>query len=260
MARAAKELNTFMIIGEEELTNLLMPYANWLTPQISMKSGNLPEEIIRNRRTVELVYEDDFVNIKERVKKINPKTIISFKLSLNNKAATIVEDLVLRGVEIIHLYADPQGNAINDSHPRFIKDLIREVHLHLVERSLRDEVTLIASGGIAMAEHVAKVIICGADGVAIDLPLLIALECRLCKKCQRGLPCPVKLGEIKPDWGAQRIMNLVGAWRSQLLEVLGAMGLREVRRLRGEVGRAMFFQDLERENFAPFFGERREHL
>jgi len=55
-------------------------------------------------------------------------------------------------------------------------------------------------------------------------------------------------------------MNLVGAWRSQLLEVLGAMGLREVRRLRGELGRAMFFHDLERENFAPIFGERKQNL
>ncbi len=34
------------------------------------------------------------------------------------------------------------------------------------------------------------------------------------------------------------------------------MGLREVRRLRGEIGRAMFFEDLERENFAPLFGSR----
>jgi hypothetical protein len=31
---------------------------------------------------------------------------------------------------------------------------------------------------------------------------------------------------------------------------MGAMGMREVRRLRGEMGRAMFFEDLEREVFA----------
>ena len=71
---------------------------------------------------------------------------------------------------------------------------------------------------------------------------------------------PVEVEKIEPGWAAQRIINLVGAWRSQLIEVLGAMGLREVRRLRGEVGRAMFFQDLERENFAPLFGKRRETL
>jgi hypothetical protein len=49
------------------------------------------------------------------------------------------------------------------------------------------------------------------------------------------------------------MVNLMGAWNNQLLEVLGAMGLREVRRLRGEVGRAMFFEDLEREIFATLF-------
>jgi len=32
----------------------------------------------------------------------------------------------------------------------------------------------------------------------------------------------------------QRIINLMGAWHSQLLEVMGAMGIREARRLRGE--------------------------
>ena len=53
--------------------------------------------------------------------------------------------------------------------------------------------------------------------------------------------------------GAQRLVNLVGAWNNQLLEVLGAMGMREVRRLRGEVGRAMFMEDLDKEIFAPLF-------
>jgi len=260
MAKAAQELNTFMIIREKDLTPPLMPYANWLIPQTSIKNDKLPEEIVRNARIIELLYEDDWGRLLKSVKKMNPEAIVSIKVPLNNKATTIVEDLTLRGVEIIHLYANVNGNAINDDNPKFIKDLIREVHLNLVEKSLRDEVTLLVSGGIAMAEHVAKVIICGADGVAIDLPLLIALECRLCKRCQRGLPCPVEVGNIKPEWAVQRIMNLVGAWRSQLLEVLGAMGLREVRRLRGEVGRGMFFQDLERENFAPIFGERKKNL
>ena len=32
-------------------------------------------------------------------------------------------------------------------------------------------------------------------------------------------------------------------------EVLGAMGIREVRRLRGETGRAIFMEDMEREAF-----------
>jgi hypothetical protein len=35
---------------------------------------------------------------------------------------------------------------------------------------------------------------------------------------------------------------------------MGAMGLREVRRLRGELGRAMFQRDLEREAFGGIDG------
>jgi glutamate synthase domain-containing protein 2 len=104
---------------------------------------------------------------------------------------------------------------------------------------------------------VAKAIICGADLVAIDVPLLVALECRVCGQCQHDQPCPIALDQIEAEYGAHRIVNLVGAWHQQLIEVLGAMGIREVRRLRGETGRAMFFEDLERETFGRLFGKRK---
>jgi glutamate synthase domain-containing protein 2 len=106
-----------------------------------------------------------------------------------------------------------------------------------------------ASGGMAIAEHVAKSIICGADLVGLDLVLEVALECRICQRCARGLSCPVTIESIDSKWAALRIRNLICSWHSQLIEVLGAMGLLEVRRLRGEVGRAMFYEDLEREAF-----------
>jgi hypothetical protein len=44
------------------------------------------------------------------------------------------------------------------------------------------------------------------------------------------------------------------SWRDQMLEILGAMGIREVRRLRGETGRAMFMKELEVETFAGVEG------
>ncbi len=46
--------------------------------------------------------------------------------------------------------------------PRDMRDVLRDVHTSLVKGGLRDEITLIASGGIAQAEHLAKAIICGA--------------------------------------------------------------------------------------------------
>jgi len=204
-------------------------------------------------RAVELWDHPDITAQIDQLKVLFPNLLISVILPATGKAAARCEALASAGAEILHLNADNHAQGFDDVQEKHLKDLIREVHLVLVRAVLRDAVTVIASGGIAMAEHVAKAIICGADCVAIDLPMLLALECRLCSHCQEGDDCPVDVGKINERRGAQRIVNLIGAWNNQLLEVLGAMGLREVRRLRGEVGRAMFFEDLEKEIFAPLF-------
>jgi len=47
--------------------------------------------------------------------------------------------------------------------------------------------------------------------------------------------------------------NLISAWHDQLIELMGAMGMRDARRLRGDVGRAMFFEQLEEEAFGRLF-------
>ena len=134
-------------------------------------------------------------------------------------------------------------------------DLIREAHLTFVGAGKRDEITLIGSGGIVAAEHVPKAIICGLDLVALDTPLLAAMQARFTGECTARDVSQIDLPqELDVEWGVQRIKNMTAAWRDQLLEILGAMGLREVRRLRGEIGRVMFQADLEREAFAEIEG------
>jgi hypothetical protein len=150
------------------------------------------------------------------------------------------------------------GREFDSPKPRHVRDVLREVHRALVKDGTRDQMTLISSGGIALAEHMAKAIICGADLIAIDIPLLLALECRLCGECSHDGWCPVALDEVDPEYAVKRIRNLIGAWHQQLIEVLGAMGIREARRLRGETGRAMFFEDLERDSFGRLFGKRKD--
>jgi len=169
-----------------------------------------------------------------------PKAVISVRLALGPGSAESASELARAGVGVIHLYADEMGQ---DSAGHPLPENLRQVHNHLVDLALRDHVTLIASGGIAAAEHVAKAIGCGADAVAIDIVPMIAWGCALW--ADRG-QCPVETQELDAEWGAQRLVNLMAAWRDQLLEALGAMGLREVRRLRGEAGRLIFQSDQER--------------
>ncbi len=196
--------------------------------------------------------------VQAALKERNADQIVAIRITAGRDTARRAVELSREGAEVLHLMFDVYGRESVPSNPRHARDVLREIHGALVADGGRDQVTLIASGGIAQAEHVAKAIICGADLVAIDIPLMIALECRLCGECDRGEPCPVVWEEITAGFAVQRMINLMGAWHSQLLEMLGAMGIREVRRLRGEVGRCMFFEDLEREIFAPLFGTRRK--
>jgi len=257
MALAANVLGTMMFVRPEDCSGVLASYAAHLVPCLGKDTYKKHSALIQKSRMIELNYEPGIEEAFTALRSLNPDLIISVGIPLDGRAASRAVDLTCADADTLHFYADNHGNELVPHQPRFLKEMIREIHLKLVEKLIRQRVKLIFTGGIAMAEHVAKAIICGADGVAVDTPLLIALECRVCYRCKNGLSCPVQLEDFDPFWGRRRITNLIGAWRNQLIEVMGAMGIREVRRLRGEVGRSMWFEDLERENFGPLFGERK---
>lgn len=257
MVQAAHALGIMMFVWPNDYSDALIPYADNLIPCLTR--DNYPDFIylVRGSRMVELVYEPGIEDEFAKLRSIRPGLCISVSIPLNAEAASRALSLAHTDVDTLHFHADSQGNELDTDTPLFLKELIRKIHLKLVDSSIRPKLNLVFSGGIAMAEHLAKAIVCGADGVTVDYPLLLALECRLCYLCLKGKPCPVRLEEVDPRWGSQRIINLIGAWRNQLIEVMGAMGIREVRRLRGEIGRSLWFEDLERESFGPIFGERK---
>lgn len=255
MAEAAQNIGTLMYVTPETYGAFLNPFKAQLIPLLPAEGFDLNAEILEGVKIAELFFAPDVWQRVQQLKERYPQLVVSVRLPINPEARTIAADLARAGVEVIHLFADYQGNEfVEGDAPRFVKDALRDIHTHLVNESFRDQVTLIVSGGIALAEHLPKAIICGADGAAIDLPLLIAMECRVCKRCVAGKSCPVKLQNLDPEYGSQRVVNLMCSWWSQLIELMGAMGIRDVRRVRGEAGRAMFFEDLERDTFGAIFG------
>ncbi len=257
MVQAAHALGIMMFVWPNDYSDSLVPYADNLIPCLTRDNYVDFNHLVRRSRMVELDYQPGIEAEFAKLRSIRPGLCISVSIPLNAEAASRALSLAHTDVDTLHFHADSHGNELDTDTPLFLKEMIREIHLKLVDNSIRPKLNLVFSGGIAMAEHLAKAIVCGADSVTVDYPLLIALECRLCYQCLEGKPCPVKLEEVDPKWGSQRIINLIGAWRNQLIEVMGAMGIREVRRLRGEVGRSLWFEDLERENFGPIFGERK---
>jgi hypothetical protein len=252
IAAAAERLSTIALFHPEDLASEIKRHAT--SVGLSLSEDILPEDWLRYAPVIELPDSDQALWWIEHAKNLNSDLIGIVRIKSDQKAAQRAVDLAKEGAEVIHIVADECGYEF-EANPRHITEALRDVHLKLVQEGLRDEVTLIASGGIALAEHVAKSIICGADLVAIDIPLMIALECKICGKCKRGLACPEDLDGLNLAYAVQRIVNLMGAWHLQLIEVLGAMGIREVRRLRGEIGRAMFVEELEQETFGKMFGK-----
>jgi ferredoxin len=242
---AANELGTFTITDDPMLV------ANDAAlPHIASNAPGNPAAISK------LAQWEDSADVIERIKSAkdaNPDLVAIVRLPLDSIDRAI--ELAKSGVDALHVCADWQGIVGGKEH---ISIALRKMHQALITAGIRDEITLIASGGISLAEHVIKTLLCGADAVSIDVPLMIALECRVCKSCTKGIKCPIGLNEVDHDYAVHRIVNLMAAWHSQMLEMMGAMGIREARRLRGEAGRAMFFDDLERDCFAPIFGKRME--
>ena len=262
IVRAAAELDTCTVLSAENISADLKKYLKSIIPLMSHKEIDKNSTLIKSVRMVALDYTEELLNnlpaLQDKIKKIsNALTII--RVPATKSVESIVSRLAQSGAEIIHVIADYRGQENNgsaDTNNRLAKDIIRAVHLKLVEDKIRDEVTIIFSGGIAMAEHVPKAMLCGADLIAIDIPLLIALGARLYEQPEKIIVFPDGLEKIAVRTVMHRIVNLMGAWHSQLLEVMGAMGIREARRLRGETGRAIFFEEIDNETFGKLFKKR----
>ena len=195
---------------------------------------------------VELTTE--FSQLYMNVRKLRPNKPIALRLKITDSYKDIVLSAVEQGFDIIHIETDYHGMSY-ESKPRFIKDVIREIHQFLVEKNIRDQVSIISSGGIILAEHVPKAIICGSDAVAINTTILIALQNEFIGELRFPDKSKIKNEKLDPVWGTKRLSNVLSSWYNQTIEILSAMGIRDVRRLRGDVGRAIFKEDIENEAF-----------
>ncbi len=170
---------------------------------------------------------------------------VSVKIATVHNVAAIASGIARAGADIIYLDGFRGGTGAS---PAIIRDHVGipvEIALAVVDQQLRSEgirnwVSIIAAGGIRSSADVAKAIALGADAVAVGTAALIALGCRLCQKCYTGncswgiaTQRPELVGRLDPDWGAERLVNLINSWALELKEVLGALGVNAVESLRG---------------------------
>jgi hypothetical protein len=247
IALTARQVGTLFIATPEQAGSLLGNHSGHLMPLVSPSSVILNRNTITSAPAVELLeFDRDAV---QQIRAIDQTLPISIRLPSSKKADRVATELAKDGVDVIHLCANYHGKGWVGEDSMFVKDLIRSVHGALVKEALRDDVTLVVSGGITLAEHVPKAIACGADLIALDTTTLVALQAEFIGQCESAKTGRIKREKFDFHWGQQRLVNLLASWHDQLIEILSAMGMRDVRRLRGDIGRIMFNEDLEREAF-----------
>jgi glutamate synthase domain-containing protein 2 len=180
------------------------------------------------------------------VKTVNPRALISVKVSTPTDVDMVAIGSYYAGANIIHIDggyggtgAAPEIAKKNIAMP--VEYAIPKVHEYLVSEGVRDKITLIASGGIRTADDVAKAIALGADGCVVATAEAVAVGCTHCGNCERGRGCQVGITTtdpelsqfIDPAWGEKRIVNLFNAWSKRLRIILAEFGLASVRELRG---------------------------
>lgn len=173
------------------------------------------------------------------------KKPIIVKVAAVHNIAAIASGIARSGADIIAMDGFRGGTGAAPTRIRDNVGIPIELALASVDQRLRDEgirnnVSLVVGGSIRSASDVVKAVALGADACYVATAALLALGCHLCRTCQSG-KCnwgiatqrPELIKRLNPDVGSKRLVNLMTAWKHEIKELLGGMGINSIEALRG---------------------------
>lgn len=181
-------------------------------------------------------------SLKEATKYKKPVIV---KVAAVHNIAAIASGIARSGADIIAIDGFRGGTGAAPTRIRDNVGIPIELALASVDQRLRDEgirnnVSLIVGGSIRSAADVVKAIALGADACYVATAALLALGCHLCRTCQSG-KCNWGIAtqrselvkRLDPEIGNQRLVNLMTAWKHEIKELMGGMGINSIEALRG---------------------------
>lgn len=173
------------------------------------------------------------------------KKPVIVKIAAVHNVAAIASGIARSGADIIAIDGFRGGTGAAPTRIRDNVGIPVELALAAVDQRLRDEgirnnVSLIVGGSIRSSADVVKAIALGADACYIATAALLAMGCHLCRSCQTGRCCwgiatqrPDLVKRLDPQQSAERLVNLVTAWKHEIKEMMGGMGINSIEALRG---------------------------
>lgn len=170
---------------------------------------------------------------------------VCVKIAAVHNVAAIASGIVRAGADLVYLDGFRGGtgaapNIVRDHVGIPIEVAIAVVDERLRQEGIRNQASIVAAGSIRSAADVCKAVALGADACAIGTAALVAIGCHVCQKCYTGncswgiaTQKPELVRRLDPEWGAERICNLLNAWATEIKEVLGALGINAIESLRG---------------------------
>jgi glutamate synthase domain-containing protein 2 len=181
-------------------------------------------------------------SLKEAVEYKKPVIV---KVAAVHNVAAIASGIARSGADIIAIDGFRGGTGAAPTRIRDHVGIPIELALAAVDQRLREEgirnnVALVVGGSIRSAADVVKAIALGADACYVATAALLALGCHLCRTCQSG-KCswgiatqrPELVKRLDPAMGSKRLINLMTAWKHEIKEFMGGMGINSIEALRG---------------------------
>ncbi len=167
------------------------------------------------------------------------------KIAAVHNVAAIASGVARSGADVIAVDGFRGGTGAAPARIRDNVGIPIELALAAVDQRLREEgirgnVSVVAGGSIRSSADIVKAVALGADAVYIATAALLALGCRLCRSCHQGrcnwgiaTQRPELVRRLDPEAGARRLVNLVTAWKHEIEEMMGGMGINSIEALRG---------------------------
>jgi methylamine---glutamate N-methyltransferase subunit C len=217
-----------------------------VTDEIATARGvKAGEDIISPAHHPDIATQEDLKNKVEWLRKVSDGVPVGVKI-VAGRVEEDVDVAIDAGVDFITI--DSRGGGTGAA-PDHIKDnvciplpqaLLRATK-QLIKRGVRDDISLLVTGGVRTSADIAKCLALGADGVGLATTSMIGIGCQQYRVCHKGT-CPVGIAtqnsELRSrfdvDKSAAMLENLFNVYGAELADFIRICGKKSIGELSKE--------------------------